>query len=443
MGSQRPSIPKEIELQVISGCRRRCCVCLALSQDTEVKEGQIAHLDGNASNNSLRNLAFLCLEHHVRYDMHSNQSRNQSIREIRKYQAELTEWLAVGPKDRAGDSSLNPVRDFEELNFEVSDSRSCSIKAARRFYWNARKVLEEQRTDVGFSMAKIFLEKAIKIDPNFAEAYAALSKCYVLMPEYCVVNIKKVMKCAMGAADRAIEIVSTLAEAYACRGIILDQYLWLSKQSERAFKEAIRLDENLIDARRWFSVFLYHRARFDEALKVIEIGRKQAPESAILNETAGAIRVYRGEYRLAEKELCKAISIDPIRPMTHNMLGRLHLIRGDFDKAIKKFKHAKECATRPGYGSGSLGHAYAVFGRRREARRELSELQGLGPLANVETYKALIHHGLGENEKAFCCLNEAVAGREPELGLLKIDTRWERLRSDRRFAGILKKIGLN
>jgi predicted transcriptional regulator len=79
------------ETEVLTRSRRRCCICFGLSRDVEIKAGQIAHLDGNNSNNEADNLAFLCFEHHDQYDSTTSQSKNFTIREVKRYKEELQE----------------------------------------------------------------------------------------------------------------------------------------------------------------------------------------------------------------------------------------------------------------------------------------------------------------------------------------------------------------
>lgn len=89
----RKKIPLEIEETVLVLSRRRCCICYGLNRDTEIKSGQIAHLDGNSNNNILDNLAFLCLEHHDQYDSKTSQSKGLTTREVRRFRLELHEII--------------------------------------------------------------------------------------------------------------------------------------------------------------------------------------------------------------------------------------------------------------------------------------------------------------------------------------------------------------
>lgn len=85
----RKPIPPNSQSKVLLQARRRCCICFGLNRDTSIRQGQIAHLDGNASNNVEDNLAFLCFDHHDQYDSSTKQSKNFTALEVKHFRAEL------------------------------------------------------------------------------------------------------------------------------------------------------------------------------------------------------------------------------------------------------------------------------------------------------------------------------------------------------------------
>lgn len=98
----RPKVPTALEEQVLTASRRRCSLCFGLNRDTNIKKGQIAHLDGDRENNSFDNLVFLCLEHHAEYDSRSPQTKGITPAELRTYRRELyasidSEWSKPAP----------------------------------------------------------------------------------------------------------------------------------------------------------------------------------------------------------------------------------------------------------------------------------------------------------------------------------------------------------
>lgn len=95
MPADRKKVPEQIQTEVITNCRRRCCICFGLDRDLDVKPGQVAHLDRNSNNNTIDNLAFLCLSHHDQYDSVTSQSKSFRPAEVKAYRDELCTFLAT------------------------------------------------------------------------------------------------------------------------------------------------------------------------------------------------------------------------------------------------------------------------------------------------------------------------------------------------------------
>lgn len=91
----RIKIPHQTETKVLLNTRRRCCICFGLERDNRIKQGQIAHLDRNSSNNNIDNLVFLCLPHHDNYDTRTSQSKGLTKNEVKEFRSELEEYIDV------------------------------------------------------------------------------------------------------------------------------------------------------------------------------------------------------------------------------------------------------------------------------------------------------------------------------------------------------------
>ncbi len=96
MSSKRPKIPSDVEAAILTKSARRCCLCYGLKGDSAIKKGQIAHLDGDRTNNDPDNLAFLCFDDHDGYDSTSSQSKNVTIKEAKHYRKKLYAKVARG-----------------------------------------------------------------------------------------------------------------------------------------------------------------------------------------------------------------------------------------------------------------------------------------------------------------------------------------------------------
>src|SRR5215472_11446827 len=91
----RKPIPARTEKAVLAKSRRRCTLCFGLQNDQTEKRGQIAHLDGNRTNNSESNLAFMCLDHHSLFDSTTKQHKNYTPSEVKEYRTRLYRTLGA------------------------------------------------------------------------------------------------------------------------------------------------------------------------------------------------------------------------------------------------------------------------------------------------------------------------------------------------------------
>lgn len=94
MGNRKAIPPHTVDL-LFARCRRRCCMCYSLERDNKMKNLQIAHINRDASNNTIENLAALCLEHHNQYDSIMRQSKNFTPTELKRYKTELETYIEI------------------------------------------------------------------------------------------------------------------------------------------------------------------------------------------------------------------------------------------------------------------------------------------------------------------------------------------------------------
>jgi len=134
MGNRRPKLPSDIEQAVLVKSARRCCLCYGLSGDCLEKKGQIAHLDGDNSNNKPDNLAYLCFDHHDSYDSTTSQSKNYTLTEAKHYRSKLYTKVARGLHFLATGSK--PAGGFEVVDLDFMESRNERRKPeSHSAYW--------------------------------------------------------------------------------------------------------------------------------------------------------------------------------------------------------------------------------------------------------------------------------------------------------------------
>ncbi|HSE31171.1 MAG TPA: protein kinase [Pyrinomonadaceae bacterium] len=309
-----------------------------------------------------------------------------------------------------------------------------------RFYWN-------KRTAPALHKSVEFYEQAIQRDPSFALAYAGLADTYALLggPEAGGdMRPSESLPKAKAAALKAIQIDESLAEPHVSLAHVRYFYDrdWVS--AEREFKRAIELNPNYPIAHHWYAIFLSTLpGRLSEALAEIRRALELDPTSLIINAWYGRILGVSGQLDQAVDQLKKTVELDPNFILAHYRLGQAYVEKGMYNEAIDEFKRALNLPDGRTTGLMGLAYAYAVAGRKQEAQKALDELLELSKNQYVSTGQiAIIYIARGEKDKAFELLE--MANRDYDLNLMrmKVERRFDPIRSDPRFEGLAKRIGL-
>jgi TolB-like protein/Tfp pilus assembly protein PilF len=304
-----------------------------------------------------------------------------------------------------------------------------------RYWWNVRG-------RSGLLQSIDLFKRALDVDPTFALAYSGIGDAYVQLGYAGLLRPEDGFLKARAAAQRALELDSTLVEPHATLAFVAMYYDWDWETAEREFRLALERNPNYATAHEWYGLFLAAMGRFDEALAQERLAQRLDPLSVPIAGTAGWVLHYAGRQDEAERELRVALRQDPAFPLGHLYLGRVHQSRGQFDSALVHFE-----ATGPLRGwvptVAGVGYVYAVQGRRPEARAVLAQMDSLARNEYVTAYAyALVHTALGQRDSAFAWLERAIEERTHWLVWLNRDTRWIPLRNDPRFSDLGRRIGL-
>lgn len=310
-----------------------------------------------------------------------------------------------------------------------------------RSFWN-------KRNGEGFGKAIAYFQQAIDIDPNYALAYAGLADSYILKRIYALLQpgetLPQMEAKAKAAAEKALAIDDTLAEAHTSLGLIKVLTENDEASIEREFKRAIELNPNYPTAHHWYALHLKDVGRFDEAIAEIRRALEIDPRSLVINSDVGIIFTTARQYDQAIEHFKKTIEMDPSYADAHSMLGWAYVHKRMYTEAIAEFQKARELFGSPASQVDGLIHAYSMSGNRNEALRALGELKRLtrqNPSQVPWVNWVLIHIGLGEKEKAFEVLEKA--HREGQNIKPFLQTPYpDSLRSDPRFRDLARRVGL-
>jgi adenylate cyclase len=301
-----------------------------------------------------------------------------------------------------------------------------------QFYWN-------QFSEEGMRQAVEHFQKAIDRDPNWAAAYAGQAHAYHEL-SWCEPP-KQVMPRAKWAAAKAIQIDPNDADAHAALGWVKWVYEWDWTGAEAEFKLAIALGPNSSRARAQCALFLSAEGRSREALEQEHLALELDPLSLINNTNLGDILSSSGQIDEAIAQYRKVIGMDPHFGSAHEGLGLAYARTGRFDEAVKEIQAGLEYDHDPQY-QGELAWTYAIAGQKQRAQEILQELN---KLSNQQYIPASISvealAALGEKEKAIAALERGVQERESNLAFTKIDQELGSLNFDPRVQRLLKIIG--
>jgi DNA-binding winged helix-turn-helix (wHTH) protein/Flp pilus assembly protein TadD len=304
-----------------------------------------------------------------------------------------------------------------------------------RYFWN-------KRTEDGLVKSIAFLEQATKVDPKYATAYAGLADAYLTANNFNLLPPGEVYSKAKYAAHKAIEIDNSLAEAHAALAFATMLFDWDWTNSELEFRKAIELSPNYGPAHQWYAVGLVGAGRFDEAVAEARKAQHADPLSLFINAGTGWVSFLVRDYDRTIAECTKTIEMEPGFAPAHLYRAMAYEQKGMFDKAIADLETASNAQGGASF-SGALGHAYAIAGKKAEARMLLRDLKESSAKHYFPPYQlALIHVGLGEKEEALNLLEKAYEEHYPWMIHLSVEPRFDPLRSEPRFKALVSRIGL-
>jgi TolB-like protein len=355
-------------------------------------------------------------------------------KDIFEFRAGITKKIAAELQ-----TILSPDEIKKIENKPTQDLEAYDYYLLGRHSWNQRSVEEILK-------AKSFFEKAIEADPEFALAYAGLAQLYCILPVYVSWRPVDAYPRAMTLALKALELDSTLAEAYTAIGGVRHSYYWEFSAAIKDFQHAIRLNPNHSTAYQWYSDVLFYAGHFQEAVDIDKIALQVDPLSPAINSLYGLRLYYINQKDSAISFLQHMITTNPEIGISHWSLGIIYCQESEYEKSVRELEMSVKYSGGTFYYMSMLGVAYGKAGRLDKIQ-ELLDTMEASTTEEFTSYfpKAVLLSELGKKEEALVCLQKAYEERMELLRTLKYVDHFSfsNLQSDPRFIDITNKVWEN
>lgn len=349
------------------------------------------------------------------------ESYNGALGSILDTQDEIARGVAAGLRLQLG------ATDKQQLAKRYTENAE-----AYRAYLKARH-LWNQRTSEALRKALEQFEQAISLDQNFALAYVGLAETYAVMETNSLVAPRTAAPKAKEYAHKALALDDSLAGAHAALGLIASFSDWNWAEGDRYFKKALALNPSYATAHQWYANSLLAQGKFEQAEGELKRALEIDPLSVSIANSLAETYYYGRQY---DRCLAQAEKVRELYPAYTFYFGRCHWQQGRYDEAVTEFQKA-------GTSEEDLAVVRAMAaGRLDEARRLITE-EAKGPQGTNNPYFiATQYAAAGDKESAFAWLEKAYAAHQADLVSIKIEPLLDPIRSDPRFADLLRRVGL-
>jgi tetratricopeptide (TPR) repeat protein len=307
-----------------------------------------------------------------------------------------------------------------------------------RYHWN-------RRTDADIRTAISLFNQAISKDPGYALAYAGLADAYTVWPNYGGDPSDTVPK-SEAAVRKALELDPTLAGPYALLASNKMELKWDFSGGDADFRKAFELDPSNATAHQWFAEAISAiGGREQEALAEITRARQLDPLSPIVNSAFCSVQISARDFDGAI-ETCKKVAIDfPEFGRAHTFLGVGYWGKRMYPQAIEEFKTAGRLSGDKNEQefAAALEDGFRASGWKGASNKAAEVLKAQRKRAYVPPSRiAEFYAEMGDKEHAFEWLNIGLQEHGADMLALKTDFSLDPIRSDPRFAELVRKVGL-
>jgi TolB-like protein/tetratricopeptide (TPR) repeat protein len=356
---------------------------------------------------------------------------NGKLREILEMRKDIV--MEISDKLRLG---LTPEEKTQLTRTYTEDDQAHAAYLKGRFE-------EAKNTRFGYRNAIQNFEDAIDRDPNYARAYAALSRCYRLLAiPFFAMSIEEAMPKAEEMAMQALKVDNTLAEAHAALGDIQRTVHWNLEEAEKEYKLAMELDSSSYEAPYGHAFVMSALGRHDEAIVEIKRAQQLDPLNPLVRTAVALHFIYARRYDEAIEQAQTAQQNHPDLPHVYARLNDVYQAMELYDEAAAAWQKwqilegvSEEEIAGISEAASSGKETYWRWLLNYWTEKTKREYVSANRFANIYAY-------LGEKDRAFEWLEKGYEGREGGMIFLNVRPGYVPLRDDPRFQELLDRMNL-
>ena len=345
-------------------------------------------------------------------------------------QDEIARAIVAKLTEKLGGQAEVPV-----VKRPTEDLDAYNLYLQGRYYWARRGAFLRKAVEC--------FEQAIDRDSSYARAYAGLADSYGVMGIYGLIPPTEAAAKAGPAAELAVALDDTLAEAHRSMAAYRVSFEWDLIGGESEYRRALELGAKSGEVHAIYAYCLTYLHRGDEALAAIQRARALEPESVLVASYCAVNLMFARRYDEALAECERCLALDPGFATADWIRSHLLTLMGQPAAAVEAAERSVALTNRQSFSLAGLGTAYAAAGRGADAARIVQELMDRSRTEYVSSlWFADIATQLGEADRALEWLERAFASRTPALICLGVSPLYDSLRRDARFQALLDRIGV-
>jgi TolB-like protein/Tfp pilus assembly protein PilF len=318
----------------------------------------------------------------------------------------------------------------------TEDAEAYRLYLKGRYHWN-------KRSPEGLQKAVEYFQQALDRDPAYSLAYAGLADTYAYLSFFNVVAPREAMPKAKTAAVKGLEIDKDLAEAHVSLGYVSFTYDGDWPAAGKHFEQALALNPAYSRGHTFYTFYLSSSGRSEEALEVAKGALDLDPASPAVSHSL-AVQLYLArKFDRAIEQAHDTLEMDANFAISYAVLGEVYLSKGMYREGLSALEKYSALNRSGAASLALLGYSHARLGERKESLQVIEALKAASKQSFVPAlFVALVYAGLEDKDQAFTWLEKAYEERFSRLAYLKVEALWDPLRSDPRFADLLRRVGI-